>query len=246
VGWKWKGLNLSYLFLLLAVCWIPPTLSMRDKMLHSLETSHIDLVNQIPEIHIVNGTVTVDQIQPYYITRKDGTPLMIIDTTGSMNYIDNAHVMALLTERKLIVRSGKNHFNTLELSQVSDFHLNQQIVNDWLYTLKDSIAPLSYGIFLMLSYIFTVLVLLLIAVVGLIVSAATRTALKFPAIVRIASTAATPAIILISLSAALGFALPGSVYLMVTILYLFIGIQACRQPADEKDLPSLNLKALLG
>ncbi len=245
VGQNWKGANFAYLFLLLAICLLLPALTMRDNLLQALESSQAGFINQIPDIHIKNGHVMVDQNQPLYIRSENGTPLAIVDTTGSMNYIDDANVLALLTESKLIVRRGGNQFNTLNLAQVADFRFNSQIAAGWIQNTKQSLAPLSYGIFLLLSYIFTVLVMLLIAIVGLILSSIIHASLNFSGILRLAAAAATPSIILICVSVALGYAISGVACAVVTMIYLLIGILSCRQPAEEQDMPKLSLSALL-
>lgn len=243
VGQNWKGANLSYLFLLLAICCIPPTLSLRKDIIQSLDSNQLQIINQLPDIHIKKGRVMIDQNQPSYI-KHNGKTVAIIDTTGSMNYIDDANVFALLTENELIVRRGPNEFNTLDLSQVTEFHLNKQIANRWIQMTKNSLAPLSYGIFLLLSYIFTVLVMLLTAVVGLILSSAMHSSLKFSGVLRLAAAAATPAIILVSISIALGQTIPGLIYIGVTLIYLLIGIMVCAKPMEE-EIPKINLTALL-
>ena len=244
VGQNWKGANLSYLFLLLAICWIPPTLSLRKDMIQSLDSNEVKIINQLPDIHIRNGRVEVDQKEPYSINHN-GQTVAIIDTTGSMNYIDDEHVMALLTENELIIRRGKNQFNTLDLSQVSEFHLNKQIASQWIQMTKNSLAPLSYGLFLLLSYIFAVLLMLLIAVVGLMLSSAMHSSLKFSGILRIAAAAATPSIILITISAALGQSISGLIYVAVTLLYLLIGIISCTKPKETENVPQLKLSDFL-
>ena len=243
VGQNWKGSNLSYLFLLLAICWIPPTLTLRKDMIESLNSNQVQLINQLPDIRISNGRVEIDQKEPYFI-KKNGKTVAIIDTTGSMNYIDDDGVMALLTEDALIVRRGNNQFNTLDLSKVSYFHINKQIANQWIQMTKNSLAPLSYGIFLLLSYIFTVLLMLLIAIVGLILSAMMHSSLKFSGVLRIAAAAATPSIILVTVSVALGRTIPGLVYIAVTLLYLLVGIISCSKPMEE-EIPKLRLSGLL-
>ena len=243
VGQNWKGSNLSYLFLLLAICWIPPTLTLRKDMIQSLNSNQVQLINQLPDIRISNGRVEIDQKEPYFI-KKNGKTVAIIDTTGSMNYIDDDGVMALLTEDALIVRRGNNQFNTLDLSKVSYFHINKQIANQWIQMTKNSLAPLSYGIFLLLSYIFTVLLMLLIAIVGLILSALMHSSLKFSGVLRIAAAAATPSIILVTVSVALGRTIPGLVYIAVTLLYLLAGIISCSKPMEE-EIPKLRLSGLL-
>ena len=243
VGQNWKGSNLSYLFLLLAICWIPPTLTLRKDMIESLNSNQVQLINQLPDIRISNGRVEIDQKEPYFI-KKNGKTVAIIDTTGSMNYIDDDGVMALLTEDALIVRRGNNQFNTLDLSKVSYFHINKQIANQWIQMTKNSLAPLSYGIFLLLSYIFTVLLMLLIAIVGLILSALMHSSLKFSGVLRIAAAAATPSIILVTVSVALGRTIPGLVYIAVTLLYLLAGIISCSKPMEE-EIPKLRLSGIL-
>ncbi len=244
IGQNWKGANFAYLFLLLAICWIPSTLKLREDLVQSLDSNQLHLINQLPDIHIKNGRVEVDQHKPYPIENRSGQTVAIIDTTGSMNYIADDHVMALLTESALIIRRGKNQFNTLDLSQVSEFHLNKQIANQWLQTTRNALAPLSYGLFLLLSYIFAVLAMLLTAVVGLILSTSIHSSLKFAGVLRIAVAAATPSIILITVSTALGQSVPGLAYIAFTLLYLLIGIKACAKPA-EKDIPKLKLTGLL-
>ncbi len=244
VGRNWKGANMTYLFLLLAICLIPPTINLRKDLIQTLDGKHVELINQLPDIHIEDGRVKIDQTEPQLI-KHNGKTVAIIDTTGSMNYIDDENVMALLTENKLIVRRGKKQFNTLDLSQVSEFHLNKQIANQWIQMTKNSLAPLSYGIFLLLSYIFAVLLMLLTAVVGLILSAAMHSSLKFSGILRIAAAAATPSIILIAISTALGQAIPGLIYAVVTLLYLLLGIMACRKPSEEDQIPQLRLATFL-
>ncbi len=236
---------MAYLFLLLAICCLPATLHVRENMLRSLEVGQVELLNQIPDIQIRNGSASIDQKQPHFIKRADGTSLAIIDTTGSMNYIDDPNVMVLLTESKLIIRRGKNLFNTFDLAGVADLQINKTIVNGWIHITKSFISPLSYGIFLMLSYIFAILCLLLFAVVGLLISTAMHNPLHFKGALRIASVAATPAIIFISISASLGYHIPAAFYLGITGIYLFIGIKACGGGAPVASGNAINLKSFL-
>jgi len=246
VARNWKGVNFAYLFLLLAICCVPATLQMRQGILKSLESGHVDILNQLPEIHIVDGEASVKGTQPHYIRNGQGDPIAIIDTTGSMNYIDDPTVQVMLTESKLIVRRGRNLFNTFNLEGITDLTINKHILNEWVRRFKDSIAPLSYGIFLMLSYIFAVMALMFVAIVGLIVSSLVKNSLGFTSVMRIATVAATPSIIAITVLAAMGITLPVSAYLATTFLYLFIGIKASQKNVTEEDEEGrIDLKALL-
>lgn len=245
VARNWRGANMGYLFLLLSICLIPPSLSLRKDLIRSLNSSQVELINQLPDIRIVDGMVKVDQSEPYLI-KSSGKTVAIIDTTGSMNYIDDDEVNLLLTESSLIVRRGKNEFNTLDLSQVGDFHINREIANHWIQMAKSAVAPVSYGIFLLLSYTFTVLFLLLASIVGLMLSAILHCSLRFTGAMRVAAAAITPSIILITASIALRFPVPGVVYAVITVIYLLIGILSCARMSEKDEAGTqLRLTSLL-
>ncbi len=212
--------------------------------MQSLKTGQTELINQIPDIHIRNGQVSIGQDRPHYIRLNDGSPFAIIDTTGSMNYIDDETTMAMLTESKLIVRYGPQHFNTFDLSGVENLNIDKFLINGWIQTAKSAVAPLSYGIFLLLSYILAVLALLLAAVIGLALSHIMHSPLRFSGAIRIATVAATPAIIFITIAAALGLSIPSTAYCVITLIYLFIGVKACKRVPGRDD-EVVNLKSCL-
>ncbi|HEY5621025.1 MAG TPA: DUF1189 family protein [Pontiella sp.] len=245
VGLNWKGLNLAYLFILLAICCVPYTLKIRDHTLHALESSQVGLLNQIPQIRIKDGLASIDRKQPYYILNGSGEPVVIIDTTGSMNYIDDASVNLLLTETRLIVRRGGNLFNTFSLEMVEDLYLDKHVINGWFQTVRNMVAPLSYGIFLLLSFIFTVMTLLLFSIIGLIISAVLRKNLHFTHVLRISTVAATPSIIIALASAATETHIPLLALGGLTLLYLINGIRSCVDADLLDGNGKVDLKSLL-
>lgn len=230
VGRNWKGANLAYLFVLMAVCTLPPTLALNKHIAKSLESTQAGLIKQLPDIQISNGHVIVQQHQPYYIKRNDGSTAIIIDTTGSMNYIDNPHVMALLTESSLIVRSGEHSFKTFDLAGITDFYLNRFIAQNWLQTARHAMVPLSYGILLLLSYVFAVAAMLLAAIFGLILSSVMHGKLSFAGALRVATVAATPSLVCIAIAAALGVGVRNEILLAVSLAYLIAGIKVSSSP----------------
>jgi hypothetical protein len=72
-----------------------------------------------------------------------------------------------------------------------------------------------------------------------------HSSLKFAGILRIAAAAVTPSIILIAASIALQQTIPGLIYVVVTLLYLMVGIRVCAKPAEEEQIPKLKLSGLL-
>lgn len=245
IGRNWKGVNLAYLFLLLAICCVPFALHKRAEIVQSLETNQVDILNQVPEIHILNGEAYVEAEMPYFIKNHAGKPIAIIDTTGSMNYIDDPSVQVMLTANKLIIRRGRTLFNKFDLDAVEDLYIDKHVLNGWISGIKGSIAPLSYGIFLMLSYIFAVMAMTFVAIIGLILSNIMHSALSFKDTMRIAVTASTPAIIGLTVSAALGLSIPLYVFLAITLAYLLMGILSCSSNIEDREDGDIDLKAAL-
>lgn len=235
VARKWRGGNLAYLFVLLAICCLPPAIVIRQQIIGMIETNQAHLVNQIPDIQITNGRVIVDQSQPYNITRRDGSVAAIIDTTGSMNFIEDPKVMALLMEEALIVRKGSNQFKTYDLSEVRSFHLDRFIASNWINTVKKTMPQAAYGIFLLISYVFAVAVTIVTAIVSRIVAKVMGGDLGFGAAFRIVPVAATPAMIIMAVSVWAGIPVSLEILAGVSLIYLLVGIKASSQSTDAMD-----------
>ena len=97
----------------------------------------------------------------------------------------------------------------------------------------------------MLSYVFAVMVMLLAAVVGLILSLAMHGTLNFASALRVATVAATPSIIFITISAALGFTVAPAIHLAITLIYLVVGVSACSKTTEVSEGGEVDLKSLL-
>lgn len=245
VGKNWRGANLAYLFVLVALCCIPATFKASHYFLGFIRNNQLHFLDQIPEIDIVDGKVEFDQVRPYTITRQDGSPAVIIDTTGSMNYIENPRTMALLTDSSLIVRQGKDVFKTFDLSTVERFHVDKYMASEWVQLVQGSFTPVSYGLFLVLMYAAALLLVLFGAILGKILSALMHGSLRFSSTLRIATIAATPSIIVMTVAAALGNTPSPLIHLGVTSLYLFVGISVCAKPMPEKDKLKIDLTSCL-
>jgi hypothetical protein len=67
VAFNWKGTCLGYLFLLLAVCWIPAMIELDSGLDNFVETEAPKIISQVPTITIKDGVASIDEPQPYYI-----------------------------------------------------------------------------------------------------------------------------------------------------------------------------------
>jgi hypothetical protein len=133
VSQNWKGVNFLYLLLLLAVCLIPTTISLHRGISNFVNNEAPAIVNQVPEITITDGQVSIKETQPYYIKDpKSGEPLAIIDTTGQTESLKDTNAVCLLTVNKLIIEKSEFENRTYDLSNVKAFAMNGEQITDWL------------------------------------------------------------------------------------------------------------------
>jgi hypothetical protein len=61
------------------------------------------IINQVPEIKVSNGIVTMDKESPYFIKTKAGVTIAVIDLSDSAGITGlQGNVKVLLTKNKLI------------------------------------------------------------------------------------------------------------------------------------------------
>ena len=107
VGLNWKGVGFGYLFLLLAVFWVPKIIRIQWMASDFVEYEAPDVVGQVPEITIADGEVSIKEPQPYYITMPDSNKaIAIIDTTGSIVSLEDSNAFCLLTKTDFIMRNN--------------------------------------------------------------------------------------------------------------------------------------------
>ena len=229
VGLEWGGKGLGYLFLLLAVCWIPVFVKLDMALSDFVNNEAPKVVSQIPAITITNGQALVDVSQPYYINVPDtNVVLFIIDTTGEITSIDNTKAIGLMTKTQVIVKRSEVETQTFSFSEVEEFHLDQDRVTGWLNTTKRVVAPAMYPVALVVSYIYRVVQVLFYAAIGLAFAALSRARLTYTEVVRLTAVALTPCILLNTLFLLADVTLPAArlVYFLVAMGYLFFGMSA--------------------
>ncbi len=102
VGQNWKGVNFLYLLLLLAVCLIPTMIKIHADVTDFVNNEAPVIVNQVPEIAITDGQVSIKETQPYYIKDPDSDKILaIIDTTGQIESLENTDALCLLRLKHL-------------------------------------------------------------------------------------------------------------------------------------------------
>lgn len=241
VGLSWKGICFGYLLLLLAVCWIPAMVKLHSGFAGFVKNDAPTIVDQVPEITITDGQVSIDKPEPYYIKIPDTNDIIaVIDTTGSIESPADANAFFLLTNNLIITRQSNYETRTIDLSQVKSFTLDSADITRWMHTAKKFLVIIFYPLALLSSYVYRIIQALIFAAIGLLFVSMCRVSLSYGALLRLAVVAMTPCMIIKTVFGLAGVHLPcivGLLYFVITLAYLYFGVHACSQiPLTEQEI----------
>ncbi len=243
VGQNWKGMGFLYLFMLLAIVWVPLMMDSYNQTNYMIEKVMPQIVEQMPAITIKNGLLSVDAPMPL-IVKYDKNPnlnIMVVDTSGRYNTLTQAKTDLLVTQKVLYVKdrdSGEVYKVTYaEHDELRNLHLTAQMIIDYVDQHK---GTLLVGIFIALyfvcligSFVYRILQALLYAVIANIFVKRKTGRQDFDFVLRITSIALTPAIILSTVAEIVGFNVPLLAYLAISIFYIYYGIHANKDDAQS-------------
>jgi len=242
VGLQWKGICFGYLLLILAVCWIPMIVRIHLGFASFVKNNAPPFVEQIPEITITDGQVSIKEPQPYFLRVPDSNEIIaVIDTTGSIESLEDANAFFLLTDNSMIIRKSDIETQTIDLSQIESFTMDSARITRWLNIIKKLLVVIMYPVVLLSSYVYRIIQALIFAAVGLLFASLCKVSLSYGALLRLAVVAMTPCMIVKTVFGLAGVHLPcgvGLVYLLVALAYLYFGVYACSQtPPDQQQFP---------
>ena len=247
VGRHWKGVGLGYLFLAMAILQAPMAVKIHVGFTKWVATGANDVVDKIPQIHINHGEVSTNVETPYYIvqpresaSRVSGAQyLAVIDLTGKYKTLEDVSADILLT-RHSVTMKNQREVRTYDLSQVESFSVDSARVRGWLNSARYFVAPGFYGFVLVFLFLYRVAQVLLYAAVGILFARSLNAALEYPALMRLAAVAVTPAMILNEVVNLTQIHIPlwSLICLAMAMGYLYFGVKASAAPAPAGASPS--------
>jgi hypothetical protein len=234
VGLRWGGTGLLYLFLLLAVCWIPVIVRVQARIAALADREAPKLVEQLPTITIEDGRASIEEEQPYYIYLPEAgseRPLAVIDTTGEITSLEATDAKVLLTQTHLYMREEGGQVRVQSLAEVDGVVLDRQRVYGVIDTFTTWIGLALYPLALIGSYAFRIIQALIYAAVGMAFAQNRRLDLSYAATLRLAVAAVTPVIVVKTLLTLLRVDLPALIawplFIAAALVYLYLGVGAC-------------------
>ena len=249
VGRNWKGVGLGYLLLAMALLQLPLAVKIHIGFSKWVETGANEVVDKIPQINIRHGEVSTNVETPYFIPSpsdpasrmsESSKNLAVIDLTGKYKSLEDVNTDLLLTKHSLLVRNRPSEVRTYDLSAVESFSVDSARVHGWLNSSRFFVGPVFYGLVLLFSFLYRVAQVALYAAVGIAFARSLNAALAYPALMRLAAVAVTPAMILNEVVDLTPIHIPllSLLCLGMALGYLYFGIKANTDPAPATAAPS--------
>jgi len=235
VGKNWRGTGLLYLFIILALLWIPTVIKGHLGLAAWVDGDSKEITKQIPAITITKGQVSTDVTTPHVIKDpKTGEDIAIIDTTGTYQNLDNTDAKILLTKSTVIVRKNATQSQTYDISGVQSFYLDHSKVDGWLGTARTWFIPVLYPLALIFSFILRAIQILIYAVVGLAFARMLNANLDFKTLMRLAAIAITPVLVLNLIFEFVPGRIPwwSILGIIVALAYLFFAVKVNAEPEE--------------
>lgn len=233
VARTWQGTGFLYLFLLLAVCWIPLIYFIVNGLVFFKTNVFKEFLQAIPAISIVNGELAMKEASSF-VFPSSGDPFLIIDTSGRVDDISKTTAEILITKKQMSIQDPQPDSGQIRhypLPDTMNMTLEPEELEQKLTPLLNNTIFFIYPILVFLSLIYRFLQAVFFAVMGfLVLRPIFRARLNYSAVIRIVAVALTPAIIISTILSVMHIHIDKEylLYLLLSIAYLCFGIRANR------------------
>jgi len=229
VAQNWKNYAFYYLLFLLALCSVVKTVKIHYDLSDFLAKHAPAFISQIPAVTFSNGKASTDQDEPYFIKdSKSGEDIIIIDTTGQINSLNDTSAVMLLTETKLIIKKSDRQTQVFALSEIEDFRIDQDVVYGWLRIVQKWLAVVFFPFLVLGSFLYRLVQVLIYGIIGMLFASILKTDIEFQSLISITIMAITPVVILDAVMGSPGISAVfwRFVCFLISMGFLFYGIKA--------------------
>jgi len=229
VAQNWKNYAFLYLLFLLALCSVVKTVKIHYDLSDFLTKHAPAFISQFPAVTFSNGKASIDQDEPYIIKDpKSGEDIIIIDTTGQINSLNDTNAVMLLTETKLIIKKSDRETQVFALSEIEDFRIDQDVIYGWLRIAQKWLAVVFFPFLVLGSFLYRLVQVLIYGIIGMLFASILKTDIEFQSLISIAIMAITPVVILDTFMGPPGISAIFWRFLcfLISMGFLFYGIKA--------------------
>lgn len=224
VALEWKGTNLLYLLVLVALCWIPPAVRLHLEFSDFAKKNAPEIIRQIPEIKFQNGRAFTYNSQPVYIKNSEtGEIIGLVDTANRAGINDkNSQVMMFVMNSDTItIQNSYGSSRSWQISQLGldGLTMNKETIEEWIIFSARYFVMFIFPFAVFITFAFRMIQIFIYSAMILVLSGFSGAMLKFENTFRIATIAITPGLILKAVldGAGLAFHLIEAVMSVITL-----------------------------
>jgi len=241
VGRNWPGMGFGYLFIVATMATLPLLVKMFVMSFGLTLDSPFDanyIINQIPEIRVTKGEVSLTAPQPYYIRMKEtGEPIVVIDTTKPVTEwskeFSGKSVVIIGKTDALIVNAQKNEKRLIDVPPDMTRTFDREDARSIAETCLQYawVVPLFLALFMIpIMFISRFIQMLIYGGFGWLMAKLLKSDMGYEDCVRLACIAITPVLALdVADSLLFHFHLSVLWYFLLAMGYLGFGIRATKQ-----------------
>jgi hypothetical protein len=200
VVYRWKGIGVLYLLLLLAITWIPSPIRWHFAARGLTAADSQAFIDQLPAITIQDGVMSATPPGRHVIRLADGENdegLLIIDDTAETVPSDLTTQAFVLTRREAgVIRPSRNERRVWTLTPAADMSVTRDDVWSFLNSLAFWVPPLGYIGGVAGSLVFRVLQSLIYGALAMALAKRKGVTLEYGSAIRLAALAVTPVIVM--------------------------------------------------
>jgi hypothetical protein len=196
VALRWRGIGFWYLVLLLMLSWLVVMIPANISLSNFVERDAAAGLKDFPPIDIKAGHASSPVPQPYIVHDDAGSPIFVLDTTGSTKRPRDLGARMLLTENELIQEEPGGALKTNPLATFPDMSVDKNVILSWFKVARTLFIPVGLPIMVVLSLLFRLPCMLVLAAIGVPIANSQRAGLSYGALLRLTSVSFTAPLIL--------------------------------------------------
>lgn len=235
VATTWGGKAFLFALLMSLLTWVASVIHMQHQLSLNYATYSGKLTDQMPVMTIENGKITTPENRPYVVKdTNDLDTLLVVDTSGQIQSLEQANTGLLITQTSIITKSG-NETKIIQLPTAFNYTMVPMVVNEHIKSVVGYLWIVLLPGLTLGSWIFLLAKGLFFALLGRIFSAITHAKLTYSQCYLLFLVAASPSLILGSVFDVWGatFMHQSTLLLAVTVAYLFYAILV-NKPSNEE------------
>ena len=252
VAHKWTGTGIGLLawLSLIGTIFLCVTLFIAmNTMSSSYNDFKAELINQVPQVTVDNGTLSIDRPTPYYIAFNDtddetGEPvtekLALIDTSDAATQMNIDQILAKMHEENLkvfvarhqvVTIQKENEFRIYDLKdQKEKLSFGKKEVENWVGMMELIFLPFMAAILFLFVWVYKIIQMLLYSLLAMLLEKFVKSGIEYEAMQRITTCAIFPATIIGAVLTFIGLDLPFFVSFLIISILITFGLKSAKTP----------------